>query len=217
MDMTDRSDDVVEAPQKMRFHTRKWVKPEDLNPNGTLFGGRLLSWIDEEAAIYAICQLGHTRVVTKYMSEINFISSARTGDVIELGIIATAFGRTSLTLRCEVRNKVSRESILTIERLVFVGLDEAGNPCPHGKTKISYGSDIEREKVPEHREKTTLVQPLAAPALSPHQRIYSLEDPIEHRIDNVVQVSLPSIKPSVREHLPAGESPAVGLGEAYLG
>ena len=33
----------------MRFHTRKWVKPEDLNPNGTLFGGKLLSWIDEES------------------------------------------------------------------------------------------------------------------------------------------------------------------------
>ena len=38
----------------MNFHTRKWVKPEDLNPNGTLFGGSLLRWIDEEAAIYAI-------------------------------------------------------------------------------------------------------------------------------------------------------------------
>ena len=35
----------------MNFHTRKWVKPEDLNPNGTLFGGSLLRWIDEEAAV----------------------------------------------------------------------------------------------------------------------------------------------------------------------
>ena len=50
----------------MNFHTRKWVKPEDLNPNGTLFGGSLLRWIDEEAAIYAIVQLGNQRVVTKY-------------------------------------------------------------------------------------------------------------------------------------------------------
>lgn len=33
----------------MRFHTRKWVKPEDLNANGTLFGGKLLAWIDEES------------------------------------------------------------------------------------------------------------------------------------------------------------------------
>jgi acyl-CoA hydrolase len=29
----------------MRFHTRKWIKPEDLNPNGTLFGGQLLAWM----------------------------------------------------------------------------------------------------------------------------------------------------------------------------
>lgn len=134
---TTATEQTADTQSKMRFHTRKWVKPEDLNPNGTLFGGRLLSWIDEEAAIYAICQLGHTRVVTKYMSEINFISSARTGDVIELGIVATAFGRSSLTLRCEVRNKMTRTSILTIDRMVFVGVDENGNPQPHGKTGFS--------------------------------------------------------------------------------
>jgi len=92
----------------MNFHTRKWVKPEDLNPNGTLFGGSLLRWIDEEAAIYAIVQLGNQRVVTKYMSEINFVSASRQGDIIELGITATEFGRTSITLKCEVRNKVNR-------------------------------------------------------------------------------------------------------------
>ena len=68
----------------MNFHTRKWVKPEDLNPNGTLFGGSLLRWIDEEAAIYAIVQLGNQRVVTKYISEINFVSASRQGDIIEL-------------------------------------------------------------------------------------------------------------------------------------
>jgi hypothetical protein len=44
----------------MNFYTRKWVKPQDLNAHGTLFGGSLLSWIDEEAAIYSIIQLGHT-------------------------------------------------------------------------------------------------------------------------------------------------------------
>ena len=49
----------------MNFHTRKWIKPEDLNPNGSLFGGSLLKWIDEEAAIYAICQLENSNVVTK--------------------------------------------------------------------------------------------------------------------------------------------------------
>jgi acyl-CoA hydrolase len=122
----------------MNFHTRKWVKPEDLNPNGTLFGGSLLKWIDEEAAIYAIVQLENSLVVTKYISEINFVSSAQQGDIIEMGITATDFGNTSLTMRCEVRNKITRKSILTIDKLVFVNVDEDGNPLPHGKTRIKF-------------------------------------------------------------------------------
>lgn len=122
----------------MNFYTRKWIKPEDLNPNGTLFGGTLLRWIDEEAVIYAIIQLGNPHVVTKYISEINFVSSARKGDIIELGIKATDFGNTSLTMRCEVRNKITRKTILLIEKLVFVNLDENGVPKAHGKTQIDY-------------------------------------------------------------------------------
>ena len=122
----------------MNFHTRKWIKPEDLNANGTLFGGSLLRWIDEEAAIYSIVQLENPRVVTKYISEINFVSSARRGDIIELGITATHFGRTSITMRCEVRNKITRKSILTIDKMVFVNLGPDGDPAPHGKTRIKY-------------------------------------------------------------------------------
>lgn len=125
-------------PYKMNFHTRKWIKPEDLNPNGSLFGGTLLRWIDEEAVIYAIVQLGNPKVVTKYISEINFVSSAKQGDIIELGIRATHFGTTSITMRCEVRNKITRKTILSIDRLVFVNVDDEGLPTPHGKTEITY-------------------------------------------------------------------------------
>ncbi|MET4083485.1 acyl-CoA hydrolase [Pedobacter sp. UYP30] len=122
----------------MNFHTRKWIKPEDLNPNGSLFGGSLLKWIDEEAAIYAICQLENSKVVTKYMSEINFVSSAKLGEIIEMGITATDFGTTSLTMCCEVRNKITKNSILTIDKIVFVNMNENGEPTPHGKTEIKY-------------------------------------------------------------------------------
>ena len=130
----------------MNFYTRKWVKPEDLNAHGTLFGGRLLSWIDEEAAIYAIVQLETNGCVTKYMSEINFINSARQGDIIELGIKATHFGNTSITLTCEVRNKISHKTILTIDKIVFVSLDENGKPTKHGKTEITYSDERLREE-----------------------------------------------------------------------
>lgn len=129
----------------MNFYTRKWVKPEDLNAHGTLFGGSLLSWIDEESAIYAIIQLGTNNCVTKFMTEIDFISSPRQGDIIELGIKAVRFGRTSLTLTCKVRNKIDHALILTIDRIVFVTVDENGKPTPHGKTAIMYTDERLRE------------------------------------------------------------------------
>lgn len=125
----------------INFHTRKWVRPEDLNANGSLFGGSLLKWIDEEAAIYAIIQLGNYRAVTKLISEINFESSALLGDLIEMGLTATHFGRTSLTMRAVVRNMITRKRILTIEKIVFVSLDSNGAPSPHGYTDITYNRD----------------------------------------------------------------------------
>jgi len=125
----------------MKFHTRKWVKPEDLNPNGTLFGGRLLEWIDEEAALYAIIQLENPKTVTKYISEINFRSSAKKGDIIEIGLEPTKYGTTSLTLACEVRNKMTRETIITIDTIIMVSLGENGKPKAHGKTKLEFVKD----------------------------------------------------------------------------
>ena len=125
----------------MRFHTRKWVKPEDLNPNQTLFGGQLLAWIDEEAALYTIIQLENSRIVTKYMSEINFMSSAKQGDIVEIGIEVIKFGSSSLTLKSEVRNKMTRETILTVDKIIMVNLGDDGKPTPHGKTKIEFVKD----------------------------------------------------------------------------
>lgn len=125
----------------MRFHTRKWVKPEDLNPNGTLFGGQLLAWIDEEAALYTIIQLENSRVVTKYISEINFMSSAKQGDIVELGIEVTKFGKSSMTLKCEARNKMTRETILTVDNIIMVNLGNDGKPKPHGKTEVEFVKD----------------------------------------------------------------------------
>ncbi|MGB6150486.1 MAG: hotdog domain-containing protein [Pricia sp.] len=125
----------------MRFHTRKWVKPGDLNANETLFGGRVLAWIDEEAALYSIIQLENKRIVTKYMSEINFMSTATKGDIVEIGIEVVKFGKSSLTLNCEVRNKMTRETIVTVDNIIMVNLGEDGKPKPHGKTKIEFVKD----------------------------------------------------------------------------
>lgn len=125
----------------MRFHTRKWIRPEDLNANGTLFGGRLLQWIDEEAALYTIIQMENQKVVTKFISEINFKSPAYQGDIIEIGIDVVKFGTSSITLTCEVRNKMTQQTIITIDEIVMVNMGEDGKPKPHGKTKIEFVRD----------------------------------------------------------------------------
>ena len=125
----------------MRFHTRKWVKPQDLNPNHTLFGGQLLAWIDEELALYSIVQLENPRIVTKHMSEINFISSAKQGDIVEIGIDVVKFGNSSLTLKCEARNIMTRETIITIDSITMVSLGTDGKPKAHGKTEIEFVRD----------------------------------------------------------------------------
>ncbi|MBA5793114.1 acyl-CoA thioesterase [Flavobacterium sp. xlx-214] len=125
----------------MKFHTRKWVKPEDLNPNKTLFGGKLLAWIDEEAALYSIVQLENPHVVTKFMSEINFMSASKEGDIIEIGLEVVKFGNSSLVLKCEVRNKMTHETIITVDKITMVNLDAEGTPKPHGKTQVEYVHD----------------------------------------------------------------------------
>jgi acyl-CoA hydrolase len=112
----------------MIYRTRKIIKYEDLNPRGTLFGGTLLSWIDEEAAIYAICQIGDKNVVTKFISSIDFKSSPKLGDIIEIGTDLVKVGNTSVTFKCNVRNKDTKQDVITIDEIVFVRLDENGKP-----------------------------------------------------------------------------------------
>ncbi|HUH36367.1 MAG TPA: hotdog domain-containing protein [Spongiibacteraceae bacterium] len=128
----------------MQYHSRRLVKYGDLNAAERLFGGTLLAWIDEEAVIFASCRLGSKRLVTKFMSEINFVSPGKLGDIIELGVEATAVGTTSLTMRCNVRNKDTLQTILDIERIVFVCVDEQGQPRAHGKQPEDLGLPARR-------------------------------------------------------------------------
>lgn len=116
----------------MEYKTRKIVKPADLNSQNTLFGGRIMEWLDEECAIFAMCQLGTQKIATKILGEANFMSPAKQGDIIEIGADVVKYGRTSLTVRAEVRNFTTKQTILTLDKIVFVTVDEDCNPIPHG-------------------------------------------------------------------------------------
>ncbi|WP_026375537.1 acyl-CoA thioesterase [Aestuariibacter salexigens] len=130
----------------MRFLSRRLVMPEDLNYAGSLFGGRALEWIDEEAAIYAICQLESNCLVTKHIGEISFEAPALQGDVVEFGLATKAVGRTSITVTCLVRNKATKRTICLADDIVFVKVDpQTREPVAHGKTKDSLEAQTKEE------------------------------------------------------------------------
>lgn len=128
-----------------RHIVRKWVKPEDLNQHGALFGGRLLQWVDEEAAIVAVTQLGTIDVVTRHMSAIDFVSRADRGDLLEIEYRVSAFGRTSVTLSCRVENAVTGSEVLTLDSIVFVAVDANGETVVHGRTEPTNGTERVRD------------------------------------------------------------------------
>ena len=117
----------------MNYQTRRLIQPKDLNSNNKLFGGRLLEWIDEECGIFAMLELGSTRVATKLISQIDFKAPAGQGHVIDIGIAIVRYGRTSITMRVEAFNRSTNQTILEIDQFIMVAVDEQGRPQPHGR------------------------------------------------------------------------------------
>jgi len=59
-------------PKDSRFESRKLVMPDQINPNGTLFGGILLSWIDKVAYMTAQRHAERPFVVTVNIERLSF-------------------------------------------------------------------------------------------------------------------------------------------------
>ncbi len=110
---------------------RRLVMSKDLNGANKLFGGTILAWIDEQAYIEVISILKSTNVVTKYISEIEFISGAQVGDVVEIRTTFVKAGKTSITLKVEVINFTTKKDIAIVNEIVMVNVDEQGQPKPH--------------------------------------------------------------------------------------
>ena len=112
---------------------RKMIMYPDLSITGRLYGGMLLSWIDEAMAMLAMDTMHTQRIVTKKISEVNFKSPALLGDLLEIWGKETSRGRTSLTMEGKVLVKRdldegSKFADICEFSVVFVALDELGKP-----------------------------------------------------------------------------------------
>ncbi|MCZ2259106.1 acyl-CoA thioesterase [Sporosarcina sp. G11-34] len=108
------------------------VLPPDTNHLQTIFGGKVLSYIDEIAAITAM-KHSKTAVVTASIDSVDFLSSARVGDVLELEAIVTSTGRSSMEVFVSVHsvNLLTGDTKLTTESfLTMVAMDEHNKSTP---------------------------------------------------------------------------------------
>ena len=118
-------------------------KASDIGMNGNMFGGRMLSLIDECAGAYAAQICDTPRMVTVKIDECTFKHAVRLGNLIKIYGEINQIGNSSITLNVEAR----RHSVYTgaqvpvvSTHIKFVRIDEDGNAIPISeRVKVKYG------------------------------------------------------------------------------
>ncbi|MBE5958143.1 MAG: acyl-CoA thioesterase [Lachnospiraceae bacterium] len=131
--------------KKVSDSTTEWTRClqyADINGANRLFGGRLMAWMDEVAAITAQRHCGRL-VTTACVDNLQFKSGASLADIIVLIAKVTYVGKTSMEIRVDVYvEDVSNGERRQINHAYFteVCVDQEGKPQP-----IEFGLELESE------------------------------------------------------------------------
>nr|WP_249871581.1 acyl-CoA thioesterase [Oceanobacillus saliphilus] len=131
------------------------VMPPDTNHLNTIFGGKVLAYIDEIAALAAM-KHANSAVVTASIDSVDFLSSAKVGDSLTLEAFVTYTGKSSMEVFVKVsaHDLIKNEKKLTTESfLTMVAVNEDGKPVPvpgvfpeSDEEKILYSTAPARKK-----------------------------------------------------------------------
>ena len=117
----------------MELVSSHFVKTKNIGFHGNLFGGIMLSWLDEAGAIYACQAADSPRMVTKCISEVSFEKPVRPGQIIKVYGEVISVGNTSITIKLEARRHSvynGSQKIVCKVDMVFVRIDGDGEPVP---------------------------------------------------------------------------------------
>ncbi|TGL47268.1 acyl-CoA thioesterase [Leptospira kemamanensis] len=118
----------------MELVTQHLVQPDDLNYHNNLFGGKMLSWIDEGMAMYVMNKIRYTNIVTMSMDNVVFRSPARAGDIIQIYGKIVKYGKSSITSRTlAITNhpQTGKMSAVIESDITYVCLGENGKPTAY--------------------------------------------------------------------------------------
>jgi acyl-CoA thioesterase YciA len=102
---------------------------KDVGVGGNLFGGNMMSWADEYAAIHARRESREPWLVTKRIGAMDFKSPVKVGDMVVFAAYATKIGTTSIRFGIRAVNITTETEVFTTS-FVFVAIDEDGKPKP---------------------------------------------------------------------------------------
>jgi acyl-CoA thioesterase YciA len=121
----------------MNLLNKRIVMAKDIGIHGNLFGGILMSWIDEAAAGYASEYCSTPNMVTVRVGELNFKKPLKAGQHVRIYGEVSALGTTSISLNIEVKrfSLYSGEEItVCTTSITFVRIDDDGSPTPIGES-----------------------------------------------------------------------------------
>jgi acyl-CoA thioesterase YciA len=105
------------------------MMPRDTNPHGTIFGGVILSYIDQAGAIGARREVARAGgplpfLVTVAINRVEFHKPVLVGDVVRFMTRLVQIGRTSITMHITVEVDRANQSMQVTEaEVVYVGVD----------------------------------------------------------------------------------------------
>jgi acyl-CoA hydrolase len=122
------------------------VQPADLNGGNRLFGGAILNWIDEVAAIVAMRHAGVKTVTTAAIDQLEFKAGAYLNDLIVLIGYVVYTGRTSMEVRVDtyVESVDGMRSVINRANIILVAIDENNKPTPVPQLELE--NDFQREQ-----------------------------------------------------------------------
>ena len=117
----------------MELITTRVCMASQIGVHGNLFGGEMMSILDESAAVYC-CQICDTpRMVTKKIEEVIFQRPVKTGNLIKVYGSVERIGNTSITINLEARKHnvyTGVQDLVCSTKMVFVRIDDEGAPVP---------------------------------------------------------------------------------------
>jgi acyl-CoA thioesterase YciA len=122
---------LSEAPEG-QLTIRTIAMPADTNANGDIFGGWVMSMMDQAGGIAGV-ERAQGRVVTVKVDAMTFIQPLKVGDVLSVYTRVLSVGRTSMKIEIEAwatRFRTARHEKVTHATFTFVAIDDAGRPIP---------------------------------------------------------------------------------------